>query len=127
MLTPLYILILKASPEYYLTKNFTSKELQCKCSYQDCNHSFIYRKSLNSLQSFRDFIKKPIYITSAHRCQRHNHDCGGLSNSFHLLTNAFDIAIPYGVNISDFANTARDFFDVVIEYPDKNFIHCHNI
>lgn len=110
-----------------VTKNFTSKELMCRCSYKDCNHSYMFYKTVDSAQRFRNFMKESLYITSAYRCQRHNEDVGGHIDSYHKKGHAIDFAVPQDYDIDYFADKARMFFDVVIKYPNRNFIHCHNL
>ncbi len=109
-----------------VSKNFMSREFMCKCNYDDCNHAFIYHKTSDSLQRFRDSLGYAIFLTSAYRCQRHNTDVDGHVDSYHKKGHAVDIVVPKSVDITEFADNARNFFDVVIEYPDRNFIHGHN-
>ena len=122
----MYIMLLHKD-NIKVSDNFTSKEIVCKCSYSDCQHSFIYYKTIDSAQRFRNYIKESLHITSAYRCQKHNGDVGGHDNSYHKKGMAIDFAVPSGYKIDFFTEKARMFFDVVVEYPDKNFIHCHNL
>ncbi len=109
-----------------LTPNFSSKELICKCDYSDCNHSFINNDLVMDLQRLREYVRVPLFITSAFRCQRHNKDVGGHDDSYHKKGHAVDIAVPKDFTIEVFAEIARDYFDVVLEYHKEKFIHCHN-
>jgi len=46
-----------------------------------------------NLQIFRDILEEPIKINSAYRCEAHNQDIGGVSNSQHVKGNASDIVV----------------------------------
>ncbi len=81
-----------------LTKNFSKKELECKCG---CGKCVMNPLLLSSLQLLRDKIGKPIKITSGYRCSTHNAKVGGAVSSQHLQGNAVDISID-GMTIEDF-------------------------
>ncbi len=71
------------------SKNFTLKELSCRCpcGVMGTKVAFIER-----LQEFRDLYGKPLNITSAYRCEKHNTAVGGEKDSKHMLGLAVDIA-----------------------------------
>lgn len=124
----MFILIVKGERGVQLTENFKSSEFLCKCSYNDCNHSFVNEDTLESLQGLRTALGVALRITSAHRCQRHNADVGGLPTSQHLRGSAVDLEVPVGLSIKEFSASAlASGFDVVIEYKEDNFIHCHRL
>lgn len=122
----MYYLLLNGDADFNLSKNFTKSELTCKCGRKECSHGFIYQTTLESAQRFRDFRASGLKINSAFRCQSHNKAVGGVSHSFHTNGHALDFQVPASENINEMATQAEMFFDVVIKYTDKNFIHCHN-
>lgn len=71
-----------------MTKNYFSKEEeQCRC----CGCGGLvpdFRKKLNEA---RDIAGIPFILTSAFRCEKHNQDVGGTSESAHLEGLAVDI------------------------------------
>jgi len=69
------------------TKNFTSKELACKC----CGVDGTTQEFADKLQKFRDAVGIPLTITSAYRCEKHNAAVGGAKNSQHIRGTAADI------------------------------------
>ena len=77
-----------------LTKNFNKSEFECKCG---CEMSqdvlFEIQKLAAQLQTIRDFIRKPVKLTNAYRCPKHNKAVGGVPNSQHILGKAADIQI----------------------------------
>lgn len=72
------------------TKNFSDKELQCKCG---CGGMSVTAEAQETLQRLRDLLGKPIKLNSAYRCPEHNTDVGGSPNSQHVKGTAFDISI----------------------------------
>ena len=121
-------MLLKNDPAKLISWNFRAEEFLCNCSYSDCNFSMLYYKTLDSAQRFRSYINRSLHITSGHRCQRHNSVVRGSNNSYHMKGHAVDFYVPEAeYTVEEFAQVARLFFDVVIEYSDDGFIHCHNV
>ena len=102
-----------------LSPNFLSSEFDCKCSYQDCNITYIDTDLIDKLQSKRNDWARSIHITSGFRCVKHNKDQGGKPGSFHLIGKAADIVVQ-GINPPEVANKCEDF-DGLGRYP--NFTH----
>jgi uncharacterized protein YcbK (DUF882 family) len=50
-------------------------------------------KLAGNLQVIRDFIRKPMTLTNAYRCPKHNKEVGGVPNSQHILGKACDIQV----------------------------------
>lgn len=123
----MYLMLLKAAPDYMISDNFAASEFICKCDYSNCNHSFLYSKTLDSAQMLRKYVNSSLTTTNGHRCQLHNSDVGGVDDSYHMKGHAVDFLVPDNMTINVFAGAATHFFDVVIPYPDKNFVHCHNL
>lgn len=78
-----------------VSKNFTFKEMSCKCG---CGTRNVSKEAIRKLQAMRDALRHPLVINSAARCPRHNKDVGGAPKSRHLSTkdqasDAFDIAL----------------------------------
>lgn len=76
-------------------KNFTYNEIKCKCGGKYCNGyptGFSY-ELLSQLQNIRTHFGKPVIITSALRCERHNSNVGGVKNSKHTQGKAVDFYV----------------------------------
>jgi len=74
-----------------MTKNFDSREFNCKCS--KCRHyqpEIIDLSFVETLQKIRDELG-PMIITSGYRCREHNEIVGGSENSYHLRGWAVDV------------------------------------
>lgn len=86
-----------------LSKNFLLSEFtfsntaRIKKINNDPSDNVIYRLIFgvhNILQPLRDFLQKPIKVSSGYRCHSLNIAVGGSSSSQHLLGNAADIILP---------------------------------
>ncbi len=86
--------VLRKDATMSLTKNFSKSEFDCSCG---CNMPeevlMEIQKLAGQLQNIRDFIRKPIKLTNAYRCPKHNKKVGGVSNSQHILGKAADIQV----------------------------------
>lgn len=82
-------------------KNFTLNELKCKCGGKYCSGfpvGFSY-ELLRQLQDIRNHFGRAVIITSAVRCNQHNKNVGGISNSKHKQGRAVDFYVK-GVSYS---------------------------
>jgi hypothetical protein len=104
-----------------------SGEVACNCQYQDCNRVLISSRTEKSFYLVREHYGAPIIINSGYRCQRHNADVGGVVNSYHMIGTALDIRPLNSDDYNSVLNLAEKFFDVVIPYKSKGFIHVHNL
>ena len=118
--------IYKKGLKIELTASFNSLEFDCNCTNPRCHYTLINMVLLQSLDNFRVSCgNRPLTITSAFRCQSWNIQSLGVKASFHTIGNAVDLIPPRKMPLSEFAFRARAFFDVVLIYPRKGFIHCH--
>ena len=63
-----------------ISKNFRSKEFDCH-GKGCCSTTQIDEKLVEYLQKIRDHFNKPVTITSAYRCEKHNKSVGGATKS----------------------------------------------
>lgn len=61
---------------------------------------------INVLQPLREYVKKPIIITSGYRCPELNKKVGGVANSQHLTGQACDFVIQ-GMSIKECINAVK--------------------
>ena len=106
----------------YITKNFKYSEFACPCCGKDrpINPSLIFL-----LQSLRDKIDRPIYISKGGgiRCKKYNQKIKGYVNSPHLKGKAVDIHAK-NMDIVSLAKQAKDIgFSRIGLYPFSHFIH----
>jgi len=105
----------------FVAKNFRRIEFACPCG---CDKDRpIDSKLLYLLQSLRNKIGKPIYITSSLRCKKYNKKIGGYIDSPHCLGKAVDIHAK-NMDIIDLAIAAKEIgFPRIGLYPFNHFIH----
>ena len=65
---------------------------------------------------------KPINVSSAYRCQHHNHNVGGVRDSQHVLGKAADIWVE-GYSSYYLGGICQEIFDGVGIYIDDDFVH----
>jgi zinc D-Ala-D-Ala carboxypeptidase len=79
-----------------ITSNFTREELECPC----CRClGLIEENLLPRLQAARTIYGKPITVTSGYRCEKHNAEIGGATNSLHPLSSAIDAKYISGTEL----------------------------
>jgi len=78
-----------------LTENFSKSEFDCKSGANMPDDVFFYVERLAiQLQVLRDYLKRPIRITSGYRNPHHNAGIKGASkNSQHIYGKAVDIQV----------------------------------
>jgi uncharacterized protein YcbK (DUF882 family) len=75
------------------TVNFKWKDFDCKCG---CGLNLTNSNLIVNVQKIREYIKKPIAISSGTRCHKHNIAVGGEKKSNHLLGIAVDLVLLQG-------------------------------
>ena len=120
------MLIFKKFEKGMLSKNFSARELECKCNSNLCAYVFISKRVLLKLEESRSNLgDRPLVISSGFRCQSHNNNVGGVVNSYHTIGHAVDILLPAHVNSLDrFETGLEDIWDTVISYKSDSFCHC---
>ena len=110
-----------------LAYKLTHEEFKCRCKSPLCYYTLVNRKILTRWYGLRQFMGIPLKVNSGYRCQSHNKNVGGSEESRHTSGSAVDIDYTdlHQVQRDKLKAKAREIFDVVIDYPDKNFIHCH--
>ena len=98
-------------------KNFKLSEIKCKCGGKYCNGypvGFSY-ELLDQLQKVRNHFKKPVMITSAIRCTKHNANVGGIKNSKHTQGKAVDFYVK-GVSY-------KELYAYIKTLPHNNYTY----
>lgn len=114
---------------------FSDRELECHCdrckgkdTASRINSLFLHRLNL-----LRDMWGGPINVSDAYRCEEHNREVGGATNSQHRFGTAADIYVgsPYDFSVEAYAEYKKFFkfvldsklFDGVGYYPNNLFVH----
>ena len=126
VITLISINILPHNLNMTLAHELSHKEFKCRCARAHCVYTLVADSLTDSYDSLRTEFGKALTITSGFRCQGHNRDVGGLSNSSHTTGHAIDISLlNFNVHERDrLILVARKYFDYVQVY--EKFIHCHN-
>lgn len=118
-------------------EHFNCREFFPNCSNEEISQCF--RTGLFDnllfllmvLDGFRDYINRPIIITSSFRNDEHNKRVGGSPTSQHLLASAIDFICPslpfesLVLHLQDFAKESalKRYLGQVIFYHKRKFIH----
>jgi len=97
------------SPSGRISKNFLRTEFACRCG---CGFDSVDPELAYVVQGVRDTFNKPVVLTSACRCKKHNKSVGGHRKSKHLEGIAADIVV-IGMNQKDVYSHLNTL------YPDK--------
>lgn len=108
-----------------LSNNFYVSEFACHGS-GCCNDVLIDDKLVEHLQKIRDHFGKEVITTSGYRCEKHNKNIGGASNSYHARGQAVDFYIR-GVEPAEIAKYAESIGVLGIGLyetdADGHFVH----
>ena len=105
-----------------LSQHFSVSEFAC----HHCGNCInIHPRLIELLEKLRENIGGyPLHINSGYRCEYHNTNVGGVSNSQHLRGTAADVACPRQLNFGQFKWYCEQLpFDYIGCYRDSNFIH----
>jgi uncharacterized protein YcbK (DUF882 family) len=105
-----------------ISSHFSEEELTCKCG---CGYLVVNPILIRLLESIRETFGKPVNVLSGCRCEQHNINIGGVSDSQHLYGTAADIYIE-GVDVDWLADVVtQKGADGVGVYRGSNppFVH----
>lgn len=102
-----------------ISKNFDRVELMCKCG---CMQSLYNERFLEKLQTLRDYIGKPIIISSGYRCPKHDKAVGGTGYGAHTLGIAADITVK-GMTAKSLAYKAEQLGFGGVGLIDDSYVH----
>ena len=92
-----------------ISKNFKRYEFECQCG---CGFNAVDIELLEVLEKVRTHFDEPIIITSGNRCEEHNFNVQGASNSKHIKGIAVDFKVQ-NCNQDEVADYLES------NYPDK--------
>jgi len=100
-------------------------EDECKCKGTDCcAHTCAMDDGfMLKMDAIRGSYGKPLYVTSAFRCNKHNKNIGGVNGSNHTKGRAVDVYAADKKDLPEIAEIAKHWCNEVIVYVDKNFVH----
>lgn len=108
-----------------LSEHFDEREFLCRCGCGG-GQGKIHRHLVLGLQMLREIVGRPVVLTCAYRCPKHNAAVGGVPNSYHVQGMAADIYVT-GLTPYELAGQAARvplFFQGGIGiYPKRGFVH----
>jgi uncharacterized protein YcbK (DUF882 family) len=104
-----------------LSPHFSKAELAC----HHCGKLRVENRLLDALEELRGLAGKPVVVHDAYRCQDHNQEVGGVTDSEHTRGTAADVDIP-GLSLQEMYELALqvpDFVEGGIGVYDSGFLH----
>lgn len=105
-------------------KYFKREEFKCKCG-KYCNGypAEMDRTLIRVADRVRGHFGKAAIVSSGVRCERHNANVGGVSNSRHLTGKAMDFRVE-GRSADDVLKYVQEQPEIRYSYSiDKNYVH----
>lgn len=119
------IKVIKKAQDIQLSKNINSREFDCRCNAYKCVYTLYDPRVLEAFENLRKECNHiPVYISSGYRCVNHNSNVDGSRFSKHMLGMAIDLLTPDELVYGDFVLLAQKYFEIIITYEDKSFVHC---
>ena len=106
-------------------KYFDRSEFKCKCKGKYCNGYPVEPKKLlvQNADKVRRHFGAPAIISSGVRCEVHNANVGGVSNSRHRFGKAMDFRIE-GKTSTETLSYVKTLSDIRYAYAiDENYVH----
>ena len=104
-----------------LSPHFSTAELACR----HCGKLKVERRLLDALEALRKLAGKPVVVHDGYRCQDHNQEVGGVTNSEHTRGMAADVDIP-GLSLQQMYELALQvpaFVEGGVGAYDTGFLH----
>jgi uncharacterized protein YcbK (DUF882 family) len=104
-----------------LSSHFSKAELACRC----CGQLRVEKRLVDALEELRSLAGKPIVIHDGYRCENHNQEVGGVTDSEHTRGMAADVDIP-GLSLQQMYELALQVPELVkggIGVYDSGFLH----
>ena len=108
-----------------LSANFSLREFRCGCQERGCHLTLVHPKLVETLQTLREIVARPLVLTSGYRCIAHNRNIGGRWRSFHTQGMAADLRCHGYAELTELAEAARRIPAVggLGSYPAKGYLH----
>ena len=125
-----YTANLATDVDLQISQHFNLREFQCGMG-AGCYHcgavAYIDPQLTLLLEDIRNRVGSPIRILSGYRCEIHNAEIGGASNSAHVVGFAADLAVPEGLNFVQFheicQSMVKRYHGGCGGYPEQKFVH----
>lgn len=109
----------KTGENVQFTKNFSSKEFECREPHPSGEHR-ISKDLTDKLQQLREAMGVPLTITSGYRHEAYNKKIGGASKSQHIHGKAADVKCT---DLDKLFEECKKIFPAVGDGRKRGFIH----
>ena len=108
-----------------LSTDFFTGEFRCRCNSNRCHITLVHPKLIDSLQTLRSLLARPLIVTSGFRCKTYNKIIGGRPRSYHTRGMAADILCLQPEHLDELVVAATDISAVggIGRYPLRRFVH----
>ena len=108
-----------------LSENFELREFACRCGSARCHFTLVHSKLVETLQTLRQMLARPLILTSGFRCPGYNRVVGGRARSFHTTGMAADILCLEAGHLEELAENAQRIPAIggIGRYPLRKFVH----
>ena len=104
-----------------LSEHFSRAEFACHhCDQLPVDG--ISKALLEGLETLREAVGRPIFVTNGYRCPEHNEAVGGVEDSQHVQGKAADIWVD-GYTAFALGQLCSEIFDGVGTYIEADFVH----
>ena len=108
-----------------LSANFHLREFHCHCTHRGCPVTLIHPRLVESLQTIREIVARPLWISSGFRCKGYNRIVGGRPRSQHTMGMAVDLVCRDLEELDELAGVASRIpaIGAIGIYPVRGYIH----
>lgn len=106
-------------------KHFKREEFRCKCGGKYCEGfpKEPQKKLVATADRVREYFGKPVIVSSGVRCDKHNANVGGVTNSRHRLGKAMDFCVK-GKTSSQVLAYVQKLPEIRYAYAiDRKYVH----
>lgn len=108
-----------------LSGDFVLREFRCHCAEAHCHQTLIDPRLVDTLQTIRNLVARPVLLGSGYRCPTHNRRVGGRTRSYHTQGMAADIRCHSRQEFDEIEAAARRIPSVgaIGCYPAQGYLH----
>ena len=123
MMSAILVYMFHRGANVQINEYLNSKEIECQCSWEECNKVIITKDTERSFYNTREDFGGSIIVSSGNRCNKRNILIGGAENSSHSWGDGLDMT-PGDGDLDRLEASAKKYFKFVIRY--KSHIHVDN-
>ena len=108
-----------------LSEDFHLREFKCRCRSSRCHMTLVHPRLVESLQTLRATLARPLMVLCGYRCVSYNRIVGGRPRSFHTRGMAADVLCQQLEQLQELAQAAEQLPAIggIGEYPVRGFVH----